>query len=89
MKALSSNADLYEYLVALERNLRKHGLPELGEKLAFAGRQAAATSTEFLGEARIALRAVAGRGKMALTGEERNDLDNVLKQLDAALDRRR
>jgi len=89
MKTLSSNADLYEYLVGLERNLRDHGLPDLGEKVALACRQAAACSTEFLGEARIALRAVSGRGRMALTGEERTDLDEVLGQLDAALDRRR
>lgn len=89
MKTLSNNADLYEYLIALARNLQDHGLPDLGEKVALASRQAAASSTEFLGEARIALRAVSGRGRMTLTGEERTDLDDVLRQLDAALDKRR
>ena len=89
MKTLTSNADLHTYLIALEGNLREHGLSDLGDKLVVACRQAATMSTEFLGEARIALRAVSGRGKIALTGEEQTDLDEVLRQLDAALDRRR
>jgi hypothetical protein len=89
MKTLSSNADLYEYLLALESNLRQHDLAELGDKVSSACRQASSTSTEFLGEARIALRAVSARGRVALTGAERTDLDDVLKQLDAALDGRR
>ena len=53
MKTLTSNAGLYGYLVTLEGNLREHGLPDLGDKLVVACKQAAATSTEFLGEARM------------------------------------
>ncbi len=88
MKALSSNSDLYEYLHQLEANLRKHGATDLADAVGFAGRQASSTSTEFLGESRIALRRVSSRGRIALTGLERSELDDVLRQLDAALDRR-
>jgi hypothetical protein len=88
MKTLSSNSELYEYLLALEANLRARGSTDLANAVAGAGRQASAISTEFLGESRIALRRVSSLGRITLTGQERADLDDVLKQLDAALDRR-
>jgi hypothetical protein len=45
-------------------------------------------STEFLGQSRIALRRVLEQGKDVLTEQERNDLMDVLKQLNAAFDKR-
>ena len=89
MKTLSSNADLYEYLVALEIQLREHRLTELGDSVSSALGNASSLATEFLGEARIALRLVADRGRGALSGEGGAELDDVLKQLDVALDGRR
>lgn len=89
MKTLSSNAELHEYLRALEGKLRQQGLMKLGDQVLFASRQASTTSTEFLGEARVALRAVSTLGRGKLDVEDQALLDSVLRQLDAALDSRR
>jgi hypothetical protein len=89
MKALSSNRELYEYLLSLAAELKKRRADELSEAVAFASRHAAGNmSTEFLGEARIALRRVLKEEDGALTAQERADLADVLKQLDEAFDRR-
>ena len=45
-------------------------------------------STEFLGESRIALRRVLKEEDGVLTLQEREDLLDVLRQLDSALDNR-
>jgi hypothetical protein len=88
MKPLSNNSELYEYLLALEAKLRRHGSVDLADAVSSASRQASGLSTEFLGESRIALRRVAAQGQGALSELERRKLLDVLKQLDAALDRR-
>lgn len=88
MKTLSNNRDLYDYLVAFAAQLRQRGLADLSEIVTFASGQATSSSTEFLGESRMALRRVSNEEKGTLTAEERNDVMDVLKQLDEALDRR-
>jgi hypothetical protein len=88
MKPLSSNRELYEYLLCLAAELKKRRLEELSEAVVFASRQAAGNmSTEFLGESRIALRRVSKEEGGVLTVQERAALSDVLKQLDEALDR--
>jgi hypothetical protein len=87
MKELSSNSELYSYLLSLETRLREAGSAELADAVAEASQHAAGMSTEFLGESRIALRRVAGAMKDLLSGTEISDLRDVLDQLDAALDR--
>ena len=53
-----------------------------------ASRQAVGISTEFLGEARIALRKVVTEHEGVLDEKEVRELIDVLQQLDRALDRR-
>ena len=88
MRQLSNNSELYQYLVALEAILRKHGAVDLADTIGGASRLASGLSTEFLGESRIALRRVSAQRHSGLTEQERRDLLDVLKQLDAAFDRR-
>ena len=88
MKILLSNRDLYEYLLTLSSELHKRGSGSSSELVASASRKATGMSTEFLGEARIALRETLQREKEILTPEERRDLLDVLEQLNRALDRR-
>jgi hypothetical protein len=88
MKILSSNKDLYEYLLFLSSALKQRGSMALSEVVEFAIGNAASLSTEFLGESRIALKQVLGQENGVLTDQERTDLLDVLKQLDKALDRR-
>jgi hypothetical protein len=89
MKPLSNNRDLYEYLVFLAAELKKRKLEELSEAVSFASRHAASNiSTEFLGEARIALDRVMNEEDGMLTAQERADLSFVVKQLDDAFNRR-
>jgi hypothetical protein len=88
MKQLSNNSELHQYLVALEAVLRKHGAVDLADAIGSACRLASGLSTEFLGESRIALRQVSMQRQTVLTEQERRDLRDVLKQLDAALDQR-
>jgi hypothetical protein len=88
MKILASNRDLYDYLVLLASKLGERGFVELSRHVRSASRQAAATSTEFLGESRIALRKVLEDERVTVTEDERDRLRSVLAQLDEALDRR-
>jgi len=88
MKTLSGNRELYDYLFSLSAELKQRGATALSEAVAFASAQGSSSSTEFLGESRIALRQVLQEEKGALTDEQRAELSDVLKQLDAALDGR-
>jgi mannose/cellobiose epimerase-like protein (N-acyl-D-glucosamine 2-epimerase family) len=88
MKQLSSNAEMHRFLLGIEAALKRQGWLDLAEVVSFASRHAAGMSTEFLGEARIALREVFSRGANFLDEEDRRNVAVVLKQLDEALDRR-
>jgi hypothetical protein len=88
MKVLSSNLELYQYLLALSAELRKRNARDLSEVITHASRTSAGMSTEFLGESRIALRRVLTEEDGVLTVGERDELLDVLKQLDNALDKR-
>jgi hypothetical protein len=88
MKRLSSNKDLYDYLIDLAERLRTRGADSLAAIVLSASRQAAGLSTEFLGESQIALKEVLD-SEVALDENERADLLGVLEQLSTALDGRR
>jgi hypothetical protein len=87
MKVLSSNKDLYDYLFFLTSELKQRELIVLAKAVEFAMGNAASSSTEFLGESKIALKQVLSQEKGVLTKQERADLLDVLKQLDAALNK--
>ena len=84
----ASNRQLYDYLLTLGLLLKDRGAEGLSRSVTAASRQAAGMSTEFLGEARIALRQVAQNGSGVLSDTERADLLDALEQLDTALDKR-
>ena len=86
---LTSNRELYDYLLALSAKVTSRGDSELGQKIAAASRHAAGMSTEFLGESRIALREVAKDKSGILTHAEYTELSAVLKQIDSAFSDRR
>jgi len=88
MEPLSSNSQLYEYLLGLEGKLRALGSVDLADAVASASRLASGLSTEFLGETRIALQWVSTQGQGVLNAQDRSDLLDVVAQLDDALDRR-
>ncbi len=85
---LNSNRELYDYLMALSTKLRERNALELSREVETASNQIAASSTEFLGEARIALSHVRTRAS-SLTAEDRADLLDVLDQIDAAMNDKR
>jgi hypothetical protein len=84
MKVLSSNKELYDYLVSLSLELKLRGAAALSELITLAIGNAASSSTEFLGESRIALKRILGQENGILTNQERDDLLDVLKQLEKA-----
>jgi hypothetical protein len=87
VKLLSNNADLYQYLQFLSKTLEDRHAKELGEAVDHASRTAAGNiSTEFLGESRIALRRLIKEEHGILTNQEREDVKNVLSQIDGAFD---
>jgi hypothetical protein len=88
MKTLSSNKELYQYMVSLTDILRTMGWCELSNVVALAAHQSASMSAEFLGESRIALRQVKQEIWDLLTLTDQEDLSDVLRLLDDALDSR-
>jgi hypothetical protein len=87
MKKLSSNTDLYNYLLSLGNLLADRGSPQLAESVRFAARQGTGLSTEFLGESRIALRRVLDTESGALQMHERDELQGVISQIETSLRR--
>ncbi len=85
---LSSNRELYDFLVSLSTELGNRGNRDLGTVATAASRFAARMGTEFLGESRIALRRILREEAGVLNDKERADLQDVLQQLDSALDDR-
>ncbi|HEX2836906.1 MAG TPA: hypothetical protein VHN77_02135 [Phycisphaerales bacterium] len=88
MKNMSSNRDLYEYISSFSSVLKLRGLKEMSDILDVAIGHASSSSTEFLGESRIALRRILNEENGALTGEERAAMVTVLEQIDKAFNRR-
>lgn len=88
MERLKSNSELHQYLVRLVSQLRIRGAADLADSIEFASRQASGISTEFLGESRIALRKLLEKEHCILTWTERKEASDIVKQLDAVLDRR-
>ena len=85
---LQSNRELYEYLVGLGKILAAHNALDLSALVLAASRHVVAfPTTEFLGEARIALREVQTQERF-LNGSERAQLLDVLSQLDRAFKKR-
>jgi|HubBroStandDraft_6_1064221.scaffolds.fasta_scaffold543718_3 hypothetical protein len=84
---LNNNRELYDYLVTLSAILSSRGADELSSTVATASRHATGMSTEFLGEARIALRRFQD-DRSVLTESEWLDLVDVLRQLDQSFYRR-
>ena len=88
---LSSNQDLYDYLLGLSSKLRARGSEELSKVVITASGHAASwvTTTEFLGESRIALRQVLKDERGILTVEERDKLLEVITEIDDVFNRRK
>lgn len=87
MKNLSSNRDLYDFLINLASELRDRGAVGLSETISSACAHASSLSTEFLGESRLALRHVL-EDRVTLTPAQISEVSAALEQLDRALDRR-
>ena len=87
MKMLSSNTDLYNYLLSLGDLLAERGSAQLAESVRFAARQGTGLSTEFLGESCIALRKVLDTESGLLQLHERDELRGVISQLNTAFRR--
>ena len=88
MKTLSNNAELYQYLLGLSASLQERTAKELGNAVTHASLFSAGMSTEFLGESRIVLRRVLKEECGVLTSQERDDVKNVLRQIDEAFGKR-
>ena len=89
MKRLSNNSELSQYLRSLAKTLEERDAGELSEAVSHASRMSPLMSTEFLGESRIALRNVLKKEHGLLTDQERDDVNDVLIQIDGAFDRKR
>lgn len=87
MKKLSSNTDLYDYLLSLGDLLAGREVSQLAEAVRFAARQGTGLSTEFLGESRIALRQVLDAEGGALEMHERDELRSIISEVETALRR--
>ena len=88
MEPLKSNSELYQYLLLLVSRLRSCGAADLADLVQFATQQDSGMSTEFLGEARIALEQLLEKEQGILTATQRKEINNVIGQLGTALNGR-
>ena len=86
---LANNRELYDYLILLRDKLRERGAAQLSSDIDRASKHVAGMSTEFIGESRHALRSVHQRCESVLQPGERDELEDVLHQLERAVERRK
>lgn len=89
MKKLSSNQELYEYLLFLSSVLKQRGSKQLDEIVGFAiGFASTFPPAEFIYESRLALERILEQENGVLTDQERKDARRVFKQLNKACKKR-
>jgi hypothetical protein len=81
---LSSNADLYEFLLLLANLMETQSHHQSAGKLGFAANQASGLSTEFLGEELLALKQTSEEIGDKMEEQQRNDLADAIRQLESA-----
>jgi hypothetical protein len=90
-KFLTGFADLYDYLVTLSSALKAKGASVLAQEAERASRLAVGVqiglTTEFVGESKIALRRILTDGRSFLSQQEQADMEDVLRQLTASLNK--
>jgi hypothetical protein len=83
--------ELYEFLLKTSSELKTQGATELAGIVevasSFASGVRIGLTTEFVGESRIALSRVLKGGADLLSPQKRSDIDDVLHQLTASLNR--
>lgn len=86
---LYTNRELYDWLVLLASRLEVLGSEALSKDVAMAARTVNTfPATELLGESRIVLRHVLAEENGLLSQTDRAEVQNVLRQVDAAFDQR-
>lgn len=89
MKRPSNNTQLSQHLQFLTKTLEERHAKELSEAVAHVGRMSPVMSTEFLGESRIALTQLLRKERGILTDQERDEVQEVLSEIDGVFDRKR
>jgi hypothetical protein len=88
MQSFSKDRELYDYLQFWCWEFQRSKDAELRDALKFAVRGVSLLNMEFLSETRIALRRVLERENGFLTGQERENMINMLKQIDDGFEKR-
>jgi hypothetical protein len=83
-KAVRDYKELFWFLHELNAELTRAGLPDASATVARASRFYGGSSTEFMGEARLALRAVREPASQHLDRKWQKRIDSVIKQIDIA-----
>lgn len=81
---LKNYHDLYRFLCELRDELDAAGLKEAVTKIDWASAFYSGSSTEFMGEARIALLAIRDSTSHSLSHEQLSQIDKVIEQISAA-----
>jgi hypothetical protein len=89
VRVLKTDVELYTYLVRLATSLRSRGAPRPALMLDDARAYAAASSLEFLGESRIALRQLLTQHRELLVDLEQREVEEVVAQIERAVVLRR
>jgi nanoRNase/pAp phosphatase (c-di-AMP/oligoRNAs hydrolase) len=86
IRQLEGSEDLLAFLTALERRLAAVGQSSLAAEVARASRFSAGSPSEFMQEAKLALGHARAAGG-SLTATEIEEIDDVVRQIDAAFAR--
>lgn len=85
MSVLFNRLELYDYLVRVKGQVDAVEAPELMEAIALAIGNVTCISTEFVGEARNALRQVLNSKTATLTDAQREEMVAVFQELSSSL----
>ncbi|MBK8574201.1 MAG: hypothetical protein IPN90_00460 [Elusimicrobia bacterium] len=81
---INNNKDLKLFLDKLSHQLADGGENESASLLSDASQNYIGSSSEFLGEARIALSKILSKNSSGLTENDKNDLRGVIQSIDIA-----
>jgi hypothetical protein len=84
LEPMKSNTDLKNFLIHLADEVRASGAPNASEDLLTASRFASGSPSEFLHEAQAALKRTMQSFNHALSGDQRDAVKSVIKQIETA-----
>jgi hypothetical protein len=81
---ISTNEDLYKYLIHLSHTLDSKGRQDIADEIRFASRFITGSPSEFLHESQVVLKKLLDTSISLLQNEQKEEVKRVIEQIDVS-----